>query len=68
VCLYFLGLYFSLNRQDMKLVRVRVCFVRSILQCEQTGYEAGWCVCILLVRYFSVDRQDMKLDRVYLLC
>ena len=39
-------------------------FVRSILQCEQTGYEAESCVSILLALYFSVNRQDMKLGRV----
>ena len=43
-------------------------FVRSILWCEQTGYEAGLCVCILLGLYCIVNRQDVKLDRVSVFC
>ena len=39
-------------------------FVRSILLCEQTGYGAVSCVCILFGIYCSVNRQNMKLDRV----
>jgi hypothetical protein len=47
---------------------VCVYFVRSILLCKQTGYEAGSCACILLGLYFSVNRQDMKRDRVSVIC
>jgi hypothetical protein len=39
-------------------------FVRYILWCEQTGYGAGLCVCILLGVYCSVNRQDMERDHV----
>jgi hypothetical protein len=40
----------------------------SILQCEQTEYEAGSFVCILLGLYCVVNRQDRKLDRVSVFC
>jgi hypothetical protein len=43
-------------------------FVRCIFQCEQTGYAAGSCVCILLGLYCSVNRQGMELDRVSVFC
>ena len=42
----------------------RLYFVRSMLMCEQRGYVAGSCVCILLGLNFSVNIQDMELDRV----
>jgi hypothetical protein len=43
-------------------------FFSSILYCEQTGYEAGSCVCVLLGVYCSVNRLDMTLDRVSVFC
>ena len=58
------------SARHMTALYCRLClyFVRTILQCEQTGYEAGSCVCVLLGLYCSVNRQDMKLDRVSVFC